>query len=320
MTTAKIGTTDIEVSRLSLGSWYTYSRLSFEAGVTLVRTALDHGVSFFDVAYYRNSPHTELIFSRLIRETGASRADYQIAEKLWYFDYPKESLSDQTDRMLRRIDEEFVDVLIIEHPRPGMQVPQLVDEISEVVSSGRALAWGALNWTPQDLATAHEYAAANGLHAPQIAQLKYSIVRRNVVEDQYRDVVRNTGMSIMASDTMEGGILAGILNPDRHIGIDVGEIREQIKATVPAIISASDRLGITPAQFSLAWCLTNDQVASLLFGATRPERLVENVAALQIAKDMGSEIRAAAETLGIDAHALDLPYKHDKPLIGDYVA
>lgn len=320
MNNATIGTTDIEVSRLSLGSWYTYSRLSFEAGTRLVRTALDNGVTFFDVAYYRNSPHTEMIFSRLIREAGASRADYQIAEKLWYFDYPAESLSDQTDRMLRRIDEDYVDVLIIEHPRPGMDVRRLVDEITDIVASGRARSWGALNWVPEDLLEAHAYADSIGRQGPQLAQLKYSIVRRNVVEDQYREVVERTGMSIHASDTMEGGILAGVLEPERHIGIDVGSIREQIKATVPAIVSAADGLGITPAQFSLAWCLTNPQVASLLFGATRPERLLENIEAVRIADEMGDRIRAAAEGLGIEAHALDEPYKHDRSLIGDYVA
>ncbi|KUF05622.1 aldo/keto reductase [Leucobacter sp. G161] len=320
MNTARLGTTDVEVSRLSLGSWYTYSRLSFEAGVELVRTALDNGVTFFDVAYYRNSPHTELIFSRLIREAGAKREDYQIAEKLWYFSYPEESLSVQTDRMLRRVDEDWVDTLIIEHPRPGMSVEKLVDEITEVVADGRAKSWGALNWVPEDLMKAHAHAKANGVQGPALAQLKYSIVRRNVVEEQYRQVVEETGMSIHASDTMEGGILAGVLNPERHIGIDVGEIREQIKNTVPKVIEAAKSLDITPAQFSLAWCLTNPQVASLLFGATRPERLLENIEAVRIAEEHGAEIRAAAEGLGIDAHALDAPYTHDRALIGDYVA
>lgn len=320
MNTATIGTTDIEVSRLSLGSWYTYSRLSFEAGVDLVRSALDLGITFFDVAYYRNSPHTEMIFSRLIREAGARREDYQLAEKLWYFNYPSESLSDQTDRMLRRVDEEYADVLIIEHPRPGMSVEKLVDEVTEVVDSGRARCWGALNWVPEDLLAAHEHAASIGKSGPQLAQLKYSIVRRNVVEDQYREVVARTGMSIHASDTMEGGILAGNLEPERHIGIDVGDIRAQIKATVPAIVEAAEGLGITPAQFSLAWCLTNPQVASLLFGATRPERLRENAEAVRIAAELGDRIREAAEGLGIDAHALDAPYTHDRALIGDYVA
>lgn len=320
METSRLGNTDIEVSRLSLGSWYTYSRLSFEAGAALVQEALRLGITLFDVAYYRNSPHTELLFSRLIREAGIDRAQYQLAEKLWYFDYPEESLREQTDRMLKRIDEDFVDVLIIEHPRPGMSVEQLVDEITGVVESGRARCWGALNWVPDDLMRAHEYAARIGKAGPQLAQVKYSIVRRNVVEQQYRAVVDATGMSIHASDTMEGGILAGILEPQRHIGIDVGGIREQIKATVPSIVSASEKLGITPAQFSLAWCLTNPQVASVLFGATRPERLRENVEAVGIAQTLGGQIRDASAELGIDAHALDAPYTHDRALIGDYVA
>ena len=85
-------------------------------------------------------------------------------------------------------------------------------------------------------------------------------------------------------------------------------------------MSSAQALGITPAQFSLAWCLTNDQVVSLLFGATRPERLVENIEAVRIADELGDRIREAAGGMGIAAHALDEPYKHDRSLVGDYVA
>lgn len=316
----KIGTTGIDVSTLSLGSWYVYSRLTYEAGVSLVKSALDLGINFFDVAYYRNSVHTELIWSRLIKGAGAKRSDYRVAGKLWYFSYPEETLMAQADRVLQRLDDDYMDVVITEHPREGMDVEQLVQELSGIVDAGKARCWGALNWTPADFIRASEFAKAEGLHGPQLAQLKYSVARRNVVEGPYKEAFEKTGASLHASDTLEGGILAGTLQPSRHIGIDVGDIRDDIRGIVPAIQDAASALGVTAGQLSLAWALTNPQLASLLFGATKPERLSENVRAVELALEKATEIREALDGLGIDAHDLDAPYPHDKPIIGDYVA
>ncbi|WP_353114469.1 aldo/keto reductase [Microbacterium sp.] len=316
----QLGRSGIEVPVLSLGSWNTYSRLTYEAGVDLVRTAVDAGISFFDVAYYRDKPHTEVLWSRLIRGAGLKRDDYLLSEKLWYFDYPNEPLAVQMDAMLRRVDEEYVDVIILEHPREGMDVAAIVQAAGDLVAAGKTRTWGMLNWRPEDIAAAVALAADLGVAAPSLAQLKYSLVRRNVIEDAYAPILREAGISLHASDTMEGGILAGRLNPERNIGIDVGNIRDQIRARVPQIVEASGSLGLTPAQFSLAFCLANDVTASVLFGATRPGTIEENVVAVAAASERREEILAAAVGLGVDDHGIDIPYAHVERLLGDFVA
>lgn len=315
-----IGETDLKASVLSLGSWNTYSRLTYEAGVELVRSALDNGINFFDVAYYRDKPHTEVLWSRLIRGAGAKREDYVLAEKLWYFDYPREPLMTQMDNMLRRIDEDYVDVIVMEHPRAGMDVAKIVAEAGEIVNSGKAKAWGMLNWVPEDIEAAATIAKGEGTPLPALAQLKYSLARRNVVEELYAPVLERTGVSLHASDTMEGGILAGIANPTRGIGIDVGNVREQIKARAPQVKAAADSLGVTPAQFALAFCLSHASTASVLFGASRPETIIENVGAVTLSTQRHDEVLAAAAGLGVAGHGLDIPYAHDKRVIGDFVA
>src|SRR5690606_31283398 len=79
------------VSALSLGSWNTFSRMSFEDCMTLLERSLERGINFFDVAFYWDKPHTEIIFGRAMEVLGVSRSAYMLAEKLWLWDYPQQS-------------------------------------------------------------------------------------------------------------------------------------------------------------------------------------------------------------------------------------
>ncbi|MGX1793740.1 aldo/keto reductase [Microbacterium sp. NPDC055312] len=316
-----IGKSDIAVSELSLGSWHTYSRLSFEANINLINHAYSRGIRFFDVAYYRDKPHTEVLFGRMLQEADFSRDDVVIAEKVWYFDYPERSLTAQLDASMRRLAVDNVDVIIVEHPRAEMDVEQLTRDAAELVTSGRARVWGGLNWRPELIRQAHDYCVAEGLPTPEMVQLKYSVVRQNVVDGaDYQSVLADTGISVHASDSLEGGILTGNLSPSRHIGLDIGGIREDIKARVPAIEEAAASLGVTAAEFSIAFAVSSQNVCSLLFGATRPEQIDSNLRGLELAQTRGEEVRALARDLGVDKHEIDPPYGHDVPLTADFIA
>ncbi|GAA2443781.1 aldo/keto reductase [Agromyces soli] len=316
-----IGTTGIEVSELSLGSWNTYSRLSFEANVALVDHAFRSGIRFFDVAYYRDKPHTEVLFGRMLQEASFAREDIVLAEKVWFFDYPERSLAAQLDASLRRLAVEQVDVIIVEHPREGMDVEALAEEAAGLVTSGRARAWGGLNWRPELIHRAWAHCRERGLPKPELVQLKYSLVRQNVVDGpDYARVLAETGISVHASDSLEGGILTGTLAPVRKIGLDIGGIREEIRARVPAIQAAAAELGVTAAEFAIAFAVSKPEVCSLLFGATRPDQIDANLRGVELAATRGDEVRRLAAGLGIDAHEIDPPYAHAAPLTDEFVA
>ena len=81
---------------LSLGSWHTYDRMDFREAVTLLRTAVDAGITLFDVAVYGfpGSPpvFTDVLFSAMVRAAGLRREDYLLSAKLWLEGYPAQSL------------------------------------------------------------------------------------------------------------------------------------------------------------------------------------------------------------------------------------
>lgn len=316
----KAGATGPELSALSMGSWNTYSRLSFEAGVDLVQHAFGLGINTFDVAYYRDKPHTEVLFGRILDVIGKPRDAYKIVGKVWFFAYPEQSLTSQLDASLVRLNQEYVDVVITEHPRPGMDVRKLSEDVAAIVTAGRARSWGTLNWTPQDLLVAHEHAARHNLPAPQLAQLKYNVARCGVVDGpDYQRVFRETGMTLHASDVMEGGILAGRLQPERNIGIDTGKIRDEIRAIVPRLTEIGQQFGATSAQVALAFAAMNPATTSVLFGATRKSQLDDNVKALELAKKHGAELRPLLAPLAVAGHENDAPYQHAAPLTGDFI-
>ncbi|WP_156891549.1 aldo/keto reductase [Agromyces subbeticus] len=316
-----IGNTSIEVSELSLGSWNTYSRLSFEANVELINHAYRNGINFFDVAYYRDKPHTEVLFGRMLQEAEFSREDIVLAEKVWFFDYPERSLAAQLDQTLRRLAVNDVDVIIVEHPRDGMDVAALATEAAGLVTSGRAKAWGGLNWRPELILEAFRHCREQGLPTPELVQLKYSVVRQNVVDGpEYSQVLAETGISVHTSDTLEGGMLTGNLTPVRKIGLDIGGIREEIRRRVPAVQEAAASLGVTAAEFAIAFAISKPEICSLLFGATRPEQVDANLRGLELAHTRAAEVRGLAKGLGVDAHEIDPPYGHDAALTDEFVA
>lgn len=317
----RLGLTGPEVSALALGSWHTYGRLSFEAGVALVRRAFELGINTFDVCYYRDQPHTEVLVGRILDVVGKPRADYRLIEKLWFAGYPEKSLARQLDESLVRLGRDRVEAILSEHPRPGMSVLKLTEEVADLVVSGRAACWGAMNWSIDDIRRGHEHALKLGLPMPQVAELKYNIARSTVVDsDRFRALGKDLGITLIASDVMEGGVLAGNLQPERKIGIDTGSIREQIKAMAPRMREIAAHFDATPAQVAIAFGLANPAVSAVLFGVTRIAQLEQNAAALRLAAEHGPELRRMLAPLAAAGHVEEAPYAFNATLTPEFVS
>ncbi|WP_336066435.1 aldo/keto reductase [Nitratireductor rhodophyticola] len=315
----RIGTTDLNTSVLSLGSYQTYSRMEYRDVVGVIHRAAELGINLFDVAHYRTAPHTEVVLARALRDAGLKRSDVMIMDKVWWYDHDEPSLSQQLDDLLYRLDTDYVDVLMCYGMRPGRDDPaETARIVAGFVSAGKARAWGGLNWSARDLRTAHVTCSREGLPLPQIVQLKYNIARRRIVEaEDYTALRAETGISIHASDSIEGGILAGNLVRERKLGRDPGNIRDKIITLVPQLREIADGFGCSMAQLAIAYCIANPQTASLLFGASRISQLEDNVGAVEVAQKHGAAIREALADMGVAEHEFDLPPNHASPLTQD---
>lgn len=315
----QIGKSDLKTSVLSLGSYQTYSRMEYRDVVSLVRRAAELGINLFDVAHYRTAPHTEVVLARALRDAGLKRDQIMIMDKVWWYDNDEPTLEHQLDELLFRLDTDYLDVIMCYGMRPGRDDPAATARLNAgFVTSGKARAWGGLNWSAKDLRIAHETCVAEGLPTPQIVQIKYNIARRHIIEsEEYTRLRAETGISIHASDSLEGGILAGSLVRERVLGRDPGNVREEIIALVPRLREVADGFGCSMAQLAIAFCIANPQTASLLFGASRIGQLEDNVGAVALAEKHGDAIVAALAGFGVAGHEFDLPPNHATPLTKD---
>jgi L-glyceraldehyde 3-phosphate reductase len=199
----------------------------------------------------------------------------------------------------------------------------VVAQAGALIAAGKLRAWGLLNWPAGLLAEAGRSAAAQGVPAPAAVQLPYSLVRRSPVEDA--DVAEALGASeasVVASAVLAGGALSGkyaARGQAEGVGdAGAGRLAEggdaagagrlaaqrDDPALAPAFAAAADLralaadLDTAPAALAIAFALSQDSVASVLFGATSPAQIAENVAALDLLDRLGDGDLARLRAIG----------------------
>ncbi|MGJ4842897.1 aldo/keto reductase [Leifsonia sp. Le1] len=307
-----IGTSGIEASVLSLGSWHTYDRMDFADAVDMVAFAVEHGITLFDVGVYgfrgmQPPVFTDVLFSAIVRAARIPREDYLLSEKLWLEGFGDDGFRPQLEHALFRVGSEYADLVILgDLRRDDIDLRDLVVDLAALADAGLIRAWGVNNWSAANIRRLSDIAAAEGVAGPQIAQLKYSVARRSIPDGEPFARLFADGLTMQASDVMEGGILAGNVTPGREVGRDPGAIRERIVADVPAFAAVADDLGTTPAQLAVAFTLTHPATTTTLFGASRLEQVQQNLDAVALVERVGAaELRARVEPFWADTGVVD---------------
>ena len=289
-----LGSSGLDVSRLSLGSWRTFERIPREDALEVMLAARELGFNFLDDARYDDETGTapiptgysEVLFGELFRAAGWSREDTVVSNKLWWEFWPEQSGAAELDGSLTRMGFDYVDLIYANPPPDGLPVAEMVAAVAELVASGKARAWGIVNWEAGRFLEAARASHEQGVPAPCAAQLPYSLVSRDWVEsDEMTAALRASGAGVVASFVMAGGVLTG--------KYDVGQTgRAAADIDDPRFAAARERgrklhalaadLGVSPAALAIAFALDNPAVATVLFGATSPAQIAENAGALEI--------------------------------------
>lgn len=306
-----LGSSDLQVSAISLGSWETFERISREEGLAVLRRARELGIDFLDDARYDDRTGTaplrsgwsEVVFGELLHRSNWPRAEVAIANKLWWEFWPQQSAADELDASLARMGLDHVDLIYAAPPPAGLDPELLVEEMTGLVSSGRARAWGMLNWSAGELGRVVDAARAAGVAGPCAAQLPYSVVHPTSVESPaMQAALARGGTSTVASASLASGALTGKYTRHDQPGrlqAALDQPRHARAAAAGARLAAlGTELDASAAELALAFALAGPSVASVLVGATRPEQLDENVRAAATAARLSdgdlAAVRAAA--------------------------
>ena len=149
-----LGRSELDVSRLALGSWRTFERIPREDGLAVMRAAREHGMNFLDDARYDDETGTapmrtgysEVLFGELFRAAGWDRDDTVVANKLWWEFWPEQSAADELSGSLGRMGLDYVDLIYANPPPDGLAVDEMVAAVGGLIASGKARAWAIVNW------------------------------------------------------------------------------------------------------------------------------------------------------------------------------
>jgi aryl-alcohol dehydrogenase-like predicted oxidoreductase len=307
-----LGASGIDVSELALGSWRTYERIPREDGIAVMRKARELGINFLDDARYNDETGTaplktgysEVVFGELFRASGWKRDEVVLANKLWWEFWPAQKAAAELDGSLQRMGMDYVDLAYAERPPEGLHMEEIVHDIGALIEAGKLRAWGVLNWKPALIAEAARVAFEHGVAPPCAAQLAYNLVHRSDVEgDEMAAALDAAGATVVASFTLFGGALTGKYAEPGARGrlSEHPDEKEHYRAAIDAagdLRSLAVRHKTTAASMAIAFALLNPRVASVLFGATSPEQMVENVSAAPLAADMDETTAAELRRIG----------------------
>lgn len=299
----RLGRSGLKVSALSLGSWVTFGKqVDLNDAKTLLKTAYDSGVNFFDNAEGYEAGESEKIMGDAIDALGLPRDTFVVSSKVfWGGEKPTQlglsakHVRDACDAALRRLKVDYLDLFFCHRPDVDTPIEETVRAMHQLVMQGKIVYWGTSEWNAQQLTEAHAIARQEHLTPPTMEQPQYNMFNRDKVEGEYRPIYEQYGLgttiwSPLASGILTGKYLDGIPDDSRmnlpgyewlkdNLLSDEGKARlEKVRQLKPI----ADELGVSLTHLSLAWCLKNPNVSTVILGASRLSQLEDNLKAMDV--------------------------------------
>jgi len=308
----RLGASGLKVSELSFGSWVTYgNQMGEDVARECMAAAFDAGVNFFDNAEVYAKGRSETIMGEVLKKAGWRRSSYIVSTKFFWglHDGPNEKntlnrkyLTRAIDGSLARLGLDYVDLVFCHRPDPQTPIEETVHAMHDIISAGKAVYWGTSEWSAAEIMAAWQIAERHHLHKPVMEQPEYNLLHRHRVEREYARLYSDIGLGTTTWSPLASGLLTGKYNdgiPPGSRGTIKGYefLREPLSdhgkiAVVRRLGPIAAELGCTLAQMSLAWCLSNPHVSTVITGASRPAQVVENMKALDVVAKLTPEILA----------------------------
>ena len=312
-----LGKAGIQVSELSFGSWVTFhDQVDIKATMEMMAAAYDAGVNFFDNGEAYAHGKSEEIMGEAFKQLGWRRGSYLVSTKLFWGLHDKinekntlnrKYLLEAIDGSLTRMDLDYVDLLYCHRADPSTPIEETVWAMHSIIERGKALYWGTSEWEAAEILSAIEIAERHHLHKPIVEQPVYNLFEQHRFGPEYETIYKEHGYgsttwSPLASGTLTGKYQQGVPEGSRGSIESLAWLREQITdadrlAKVAALEPLAKDMGATLAQFSLAWCLQNPHVSSVITGASRVEQIHENMKALNFVDRFTPEVVEAIDKI-----------------------
>ncbi len=286
MNTITIGTSDIEASEVSLGCMR-IAGLDPSAVDSLIKAALDSGITIFDHADIYGGGRCEEVFAASVARLGVPRDRMVLQSKCGirqgFFDFSKEHILGSVNAILKRLATECLDILLLHRPDALVETDEVAEAFEELHRSGKVRVFGVSNHNPGQI----ELLQASLPMQLHINQLQFSVAHTGMVDAGLNVNMRNENginrdggvldycrlkrITVQPWSPFQHGFFAGpfLGSPDFP---DLNRVMGEV----------ADAHGVTPTTIAIAWILRHPARMQPVVGTTRPERVRESAAASDV--------------------------------------
>jgi aryl-alcohol dehydrogenase-like predicted oxidoreductase len=299
-----VGNSGFKISEITYGNWLTHgSQVENDQAKACVRAALDAGISTFDTADVYANTQAETVLGEALK--GERRESLEILTKVFGPTGPKghndvglsrKHIMESINGSLTRLQTDYVDIYQAHRFDYETPLDETMQAFADVVRMGKALYIGVSEWTAMQIQEGHDLAEELGIHLIS-NQPQYSMLWR-VIESDVVPVCVSVGISQVVFSPLAQGVLTGKYRPgeqppegsratDDKGGADMIKrwLNDDVLGPVQQLEPLAKDAGLSMAQLAVAWVLQNDNVASAIIGASRPEQVQDNAAAFGVKLD-----------------------------------
>ena len=302
-----LGRWGVKLSAVGLGSWLTYGgSVEEDAAVACIERAYELGVNFFDTANVYAAGRSEEVVGKALAPF--ERSSLVVATKAFWEMGPgpndrglsRKHLSEQIDASLRRLGMDYVDLYQCHRYDEETPLEETCRAMDDFIRRGKVLYWGVSEWTADQIVAAVELCRSEGWAVPVSNQPQYSALYR-VYEASVFPACLEHGLGNVVWSPLAQGVLTGKYTsvedvpPDSRAAGSEGSfmqgfLKQETLDAVQQLRPVADEAGCTIAQLSLAWCLRQPAVSSVIVGATKVQHVDDNVAAADL--DLPADVLA----------------------------
>ena len=307
----RLGKSGLKLSELSFGSWVTFStQLDDSKAGDCMKVAYDSGVNFFDNAEGYANGESELIMGKVLSRMKWPRDSYCVSSKVfWGGEKPtqkglsRKHIHDACHSALERLKVDYLDLFFCHRPDRQTPIEETVRAMDSLVRQGKVLYWGTSEWSADEIRAAYGLARQFNLEPPVMEQPQYNLFERDKIEREYSRLFEDEGLGTTIWSPLASGILTGKYNQGIPVGsrmefpqlsflkekLESKEGISMIKKT-EKLAALADKLGISLVHLSLAWCLKNPDVSTVILGASNVDQLKENLKTLEFVDYLTSDV------------------------------
>lgn len=312
-----LGKSGLKLSALSYGTWATFAKnVNEEQAIKLIAFAYNSGINFFDCAENYENGMAESMLGNIFLKQDWPRNSYCLSSKVFFggekptqLGLHRKHIFDACHASLVRLKTDYIDFYFCHRPDPNTPISETVWAMHNLITQGKILYWGTSEWPAKSICDAYDFSKKNHLIGPTMEQAQYNIFIRDKVEKQFLGLYDEFGLGLTTWSPLYFGVLAGRYLKGfadtrakysdhrwliEDLQSDLGQKKLSMVKKLQPIAKAFD---CSLPQLAIAWCLSNENVSTVLLGASKVDQLKENILVSLYNSEKLDEIREQVNKL-----------------------